>query len=91
MNFHHILRRPRNELIQKFYDAQKCKISKGYWAQMVQDDLKELNLEINAEEISQLSKHKFKKILKKQIITAAFNYLMKKNISEIGNTKLSKI
>ena len=45
---------------------------------MVQDDLKELNLKINDEGISQLSKHKFKKILKKHIITAAFNYLMKK-------------
>ena len=52
MYLHHILRRPRNELIRKFYDAQKCKISKGDWAQMVQDDLKELNLEINAEEIN---------------------------------------
>ena len=59
MYLHHILRRPRNELVWKFDDAQKCKISKGDWAQMVQDDLKELNLEYNDEEISQLSKHKF--------------------------------
>ena len=78
MYLHHILRRPKKELIRKFYEAQKCKLSKGDWVQMVQENLIEINLEIDDEEISQLSKHKFKKLLKKKISIAAFDYLMKK-------------
>jgi hypothetical protein len=36
MYLHHILRRPEKELIRKFYEAQKSKVSKGDWVNTVQ-------------------------------------------------------
>ena len=76
MYLHHILKRPKIELIRKFYEAQKCKTSKGDWVKIVKEDMNEINLEMNDLQISQMSKQKFKKKLKKKITIAAFNYLM---------------
>ena len=49
MYLHHILRRPNNELIKKFYEAQKCKMSQGDWAEKVSENIKELNLNLTDE------------------------------------------
>ena len=81
LKMRHILRRPKDELIRKFYEAQKCKLSKGDWAQTVQENLQELAIHFDDQKISQMSKQRFKKMLKKKIQYAAFNFLMtKKNL-----------
>ena len=62
MYLHHILRRPDNELIKKFYNIQKLKVSKGDWAETIITDKTLINLQMSDNEIAQLSKYKFKNI-----------------------------
>ena len=93
MYLHHIVRRPEKELIRKFYEAQKCKISKGDWVQIVQENMNQINLEMSELAISKMSKHKFKKIVKKHISSAAFGELIriKDTHSKMQDTKYSKL
>ena len=93
MYLHHILRRPEKELIRKFYEAQKSKVSKGDWVNTVQEDLKALKISLNDVEISKLSKHKFKKLLRKKIQSEAFENLMKikKTHSKMQETNYDKL
>ena len=58
MYLQHILKRPNEELVNKFYEAQKCKISKGDWIQTVNENLQELDIKLDEKEISQMSKQK---------------------------------
>ena len=57
MYLHHIVRRPEKELIRKFYEALKCKISKGDWVQIVQENMNQFNFEMSDLAISKMSKH----------------------------------
>ena len=93
MYLHHIVRRPETELIRKFYEAQKSKISKGDWVQMVQENMKQINLKMSDLEIAKMSKNKFKKIVKKHITTAAFSELIrvKETHSKMQDTKYNKL
>ena len=92
MYLHHILRRPNNELIKKFYEAQKCKMSQGDWAETVSENIKELNLNLTDEQISKMLKYKFKMLLKKSILNEVFNYLIgkKKTHSKLRDIKYQK-
>ena len=67
MYLHHILKRPKEEMIRKVYEAQKCKPSKGDWAKTVDEDRSELQINLNDDEVSKLSKHKFRKVVKKSV------------------------
>ena len=93
MYLHHILSRPQEELIRKFYEAQKCKMSKGDWAKTAEENLKELKMKMTDEKISQISKHKFKRILKKNIYKEAFDELIEKkdSHSKMSETKYDKL
>ena len=64
MYLHHILRRPKEELITKFYEAQKCQISKGDWVQSVKENLQELEIDFEEVKISQMSKYRDTAIFK---------------------------
>ena len=88
MYLHHILKRPQSELIRKVYEAQKSKPSKGDWYETVTENLIELNVNKSDEQISQMSKYKFRKLLKKMIHNSAFDYLMRKKQS---HSKMSDI
>ena len=81
------LRRPDNELIKKFYNIQKLKVSKGDWAETIITDKTLINLQMSDNEIAQLSKYKFKNILKKKIEKKAYDDLMKmkENHSKMSN------
>ena len=78
MYLHHILKRPKTELINRFYRAQKLKPSKNDWVKQIEEDIKELKLELTDKYIKKLSKYKFKKILEETIGKKAFEYLIKK-------------
>ena len=84
MYLFHILNRSSKELIRKVYEAQKRDPVKDDWVQLVELDLKELN--INIDDLSKLKKNKFKKILKRKIVEYSFKYL--KNIAK-GQSKMS--
>ena len=81
MYLHHILHRPDSELIKRFYKAQKSKPSKGDWTTTVIEDRNELNIEIDDEGISKLSKYKFRKIVKEKVTVKAFSELIEKKNS----------
>ena len=57
---------------------------KGDWIKYVKEDLKELKIELNFEEISSLSRRKWKQIVKESAQKACFNSLLsdKKNLSK---------
>ena len=84
MYLYHILNRKSTELIRKVYEAQKRAPVKDDWVEQVENDLKEL--EINLGHLKNVKKNKFKKILKEKILQKSFQYL--KNISD-NQSKLS--
>ena len=85
MYYHHIVTRSKQELIYKFYKAQKLSPTKGDWVELLKEDEKILQINLNDEEIAKMSKNKFKEIINKDINRAAFDYLMK---IKIKHTKL---
>ena len=58
----HVLRRGSNELINKVYSAQKCEVTKGDWAKIIEDEKKKYNVTETYEQILKMSKQKFRKI-----------------------------
>ena len=81
MYLHHILRRPSDEPIKKFYKAQKSKPSIGDWVKLVEEDRKNQNNHLEDDEIYQLSKYRSRKIVKKSLKERAFEDLTKKKES----------
>ena len=71
----HLLSRKTDELISKFYFAQKRKPLKDDWVSTFQNDIKELKIVENEEALKCMSKRKFKSMLKKCTKQAAMNYL----------------
>ena len=67
MYYWHILQKDRNELLYKFYLAQKLKPTTKDWVLQIEKDKKDLNLTIDDEEVSKMSKYKFKQIVQKKI------------------------
>ena len=86
MYLHHILNRSSTELIRKIYEAQKRAPVKDDWVELVEQDLRDL--EINMENLKSVKKHKFKKIVREKILQKSFLYL--KGISD-NQSKLSFI
>ena len=72
---HTILQKSRNEMIQKIFEAQKIKPSPGDFIELVNNDLEMIGLKITEEEMRKISKQKFKKIVKTNVMNAAFIYL----------------
>ena len=80
MYLKHILSRKENELIKRFYLAQKSQPSKNDWVNTIKNDLKDCNINITDEEIEKITKYKYKKMIKKAISNDAFRYLMNKKV-----------
>ena len=89
---HAILQRDRNEMIAKIYEAQKLKPSPGDFINLVKTDFETIGLEMNEQEIRQISKQKFKKIIKSKITNAAFTYLksLQSNHSKMKNLRYER-
>ena len=56
----HILTRDRNELINKVYFVQSIKCTQGDWFMMIQSEKLKYNILLSDDEISKLSKQKFR-------------------------------
>ena len=85
MYLHNILQKQKTELIRKIYETQKGNPSPGDFSLLVIDDLKDIGMNITENQISLLSKRKFKLIVKNKVRDAAFKYLqeMKKKHSKM--------
>ena len=67
MYLHNILTKPKNELIRKVYEIQKILPTKIDWHQIISEDENKLGLNISDEQISKMSKEKFKSIVVKAV------------------------
>ena len=86
----HILHRDTTELIRKVYDLQKCNFKKGDWVNILQEERMKYDISETDETISKMSKHKFKKIVKKKIKTHAIQYLKNLSIPHSKSAEISK-
>ena len=79
-------------MILKIFEAQKMKPSPGDFIDLVKNDFETIGWKITEEEIRNLSKQNFKKIVKSKISNAAFIYLkdMKKTHSKMNNVHYDK-
>ena len=77
-----ILEENPESLIQRFVILQFKNPTKGNWASSCLQDLKELGLNISLQEILELSKHQFLKIIKKAMNKKALEYLLNKQGSK---------
>ena len=92
MYLHSILNKDENEMIAKIYGAQKIKPSPGDFINLVKKDFEIIGLEMDEQEIRQISKQKFKKIIKSKIMNAAFTYLksLQTNHSKMKNLRYER-
>ena len=76
MYLQNFLQKKKNEMILKIYKAQRMKPSKGDFIYLVKNDLETIGLiNITDEDIKNMSKQRFKKIVRMKVLNAAFSYL----------------
>ena len=85
MYYWHILTRNKDELIFKFYSAQKYSPSKGDWVHQVRKDLVDLKLELSEEEISLMSQYQFKKLVRRSVESLAISSLKNRKNRNLSN------
>ena len=88
---HDILQQSESSLIRNFFNLQTEQPSKGDWASSCRKDLTELEICLSFEEVKNLSKQKFSKILNDKIKTAALSYLTRKQNIKGGDISYSKL
>ena len=66
MYYWYILHLDENELLYKFYVAQKLKLNKKDWVSQIIKDKKDLKIQMN-EEVGKISKTKFKQLVQTKI------------------------
>ena len=70
-----LLKRSSTEVTRQIFDAQKEQYRKGDFVQLVNEDAQNIDLVLNEEEISQMSRYEYKKLIRWKIKNAAFGYL----------------
>ena len=94
LNFlHYILNEDENSLIFTFFMAQLEQPSRQDWCQTVIEDLKTLKINLTLNELRNLEKSKFKKLIKDKIEEEALKYLnsIKAKHSKVLHIKHSKM
>ncbi len=82
MFLHYLLNLDEEEMLCKFFTAQRNKPGKNDWIQTVQQDIIDLQLNMNIDEIKLCSQSKFKDIVKEKCMTTAFNSLMETKLEK---------
>ena len=77
MFYHYILNEDSESLLHKFYKIQARKPVKNDWSLTIKENLKDLKISLTENEIQNMSKIAFQKIVKESVQTAAFEYLVK--------------
>ena len=87
----HIVNLEKNEVLYKFYMAQKLNISKDDWCQQLQRDKEDLGLHLEDEEVKGIKKETFRNIVKNKIEKFAEKHLLelKNSHSKTENIKFS--
>ena len=86
-----ILNQKRDSMISKFFDIQLKTSSKGDWAYMCLQNLKELEIENTIDEIRDMPLSKFKNLVRRQVKKAALKYLTGKQRSKGGDMVYTKL
>ena len=84
----HLLRRNEEELIKKVYQTQKVKTTNGDWFQMIQCEKEKYNIKLTDDEISALSRNKFKSLVEKNVNLVALKFLMEKAASHSKSSQI---
>ena len=90
MYLHHILNRPESEIIRRVYEVQKNIPTKNDWFGIVQENMRDLEIKLSDEEISEMSKQKFKTIVTTAVEKAAINFLNRKASTHSKSENLIK-
>ena len=81
----HLLHVNKSEIIFRYYNAQNLTLSateNSYdWTHQINNDKKELNIDLDDQEVRKLSKNKFKSYLDHKIFVAVRNWLEKMRLS----------
>ena len=93
MYLQNIIKKDEKEMIKKIYETQKGNPSPGDFSEIIKEDSKSINLNLTENEISKLSKQKFKAIVKDKVRNTAFEYLktLKKEHSKMKNLIYEKL
>ena len=78
MYYWHIIHQSENELIRKVYDVQGAVYTKGDWFQMMKNEKEKYDILSTDEEVSKMTKYRFKKLVEKKVNAYAFKYLKEK-------------
>ena len=77
LNFlHNILKRNKEEVLQRVFYAQKANPLSGDFVKLIEDDFHLINEAYDENVIKSMSKKKFKKFVKNKIRAAAFQFLI---------------
>ena len=90
MFWRHIVNTDKEGLLFRFYNLQKqCPVKKD-WTVQIEEDKAEIGLVISDENVMNISKRKFKKVLKEKIDSAALKYLNEKAMTHSKSLPLVK-
>jgi hypothetical protein len=89
----HILNLKKKELVARIYNIQKLSPKRGDWVNLVENDKNKLGLSCNESEIAQMSKNKFKNIVKPKVELLALSELrlVKNKDSKSENIQSEKL
>ena len=73
---HYILKEDKQCLIYQFFQEQVSNPSRGDWVVTVKKNLEDLQIDLEFEEIEQLSEKQFKDLVDKAVEDLAFEYLI---------------
>jgi hypothetical protein len=88
---HYILHQESESLLQRTFNAQMANPVRGDWFLTVMEDLRELELDLSLEQISEMSEHCLQKLLRRQVDGKALEFLNKEKkskTSHISHTEL---
>jgi hypothetical protein len=75
---HHIITQNENETIRKIYEKQKTTPTKGDWFELLREDFKFMEQEMDDEKIKSITKEQYKKQVRQWVRKAAFKFFIKK-------------
>jgi hypothetical protein len=89
MFHHHILNLEEDETVRKIYEKQKASCLKGDWIELVRDDFKFMNIDMDDIQIRNYPKEVYRQKIKKLIRKAAFKEMIEKknSLSKIKDIK----
>ena len=85
---HHIITQNENETIRKIYEKQKTTPTKGDWFELLKEDFKFIEQEMDDEKIKSITKEQYKKQVKQWVRKAAFKFFIKE---KEGHKKVQNI